>query len=228
MLASANTGVADLTMFFRRPELTVRCSSRGLTLTAPDRDRLLNACEESERRRLQHCLGPSSAHEPPWVVEWQKMPGDVLQPGEIVATLGRDGVLVELSYAQRGVLAEWLVTRGTQVAMGTRLGLLERRAKTPPPARAPEPASNAVLRQFVARQRRDAETIAALQTELAFLQARLESAGPSPGDAKFRRLKLEFSKRYHPDAQPPDETDRAGRARVFQEFWPIVEEIDRS
>jgi pyruvate/2-oxoglutarate dehydrogenase complex dihydrolipoamide acyltransferase (E2) component len=160
-------------------------------------------------------------------VEWQKMPGDALQPNEVVATLSRDGVLVELSSAQRGVLAEWLVTRGTKVAMGTRLALLERRAKTAP-APAPEPPSNALLRQFVARQRRDAETIAALEAELAVLEARLVSGGAAGADAKFRRLKQEFSKRYHPDARSSGDAERLLRERVFRDFWPIVEEIERS
>ncbi|MFZ2004927.1 MAG: biotin/lipoyl-containing protein [Stellaceae bacterium] len=214
-------------MFFHRHELTVRCPSRSLALVAPDRDRLLNACEPGERRRLQRCLGKPSAHEPSWVLEWQKMPGDMLQPDEVVATLSRDRVLVELSYAQRGVLAEWLVTRGAMVAMGTRIALLERRAKTAP-APQPQGPSNAVLRQFVARQRQDAEMIAALQAELALLQTRLDS-GVAPGsDAKFRRLKLEFSKRFHPDARPAGDAERERRASVFQEFWPVVEEIERS
>ena len=227
MLASANTGAAHVTMFFHRHELTVRCPSRSLALVAPDRDRLLNACEPSERRRLQRFLGKPVPDEPPWLVQWQKMPGDALQPDEVVATLSRDGVLVELSYAQRGVLTEWLVTRGAMVATGTKLAVLERRAKTAPTS-AQQPPSNAVLRQFVARQRRDAETIAALQAELALLQARLDSGAASGGDAKFRRLKLEFSKRYHPDARPADDAERERRARVFQEFWSIVEEIERS
>lgn len=227
MLASAKTDAARATMFFHRHDLTVRCPSRGLTLAAPDRDRLLNACEPSERRRLQRFLGQPSAHETPWLVQWQKMPGDALQPDEVVATLSRKGVLVELSYAQRGVLAEWLVTRGTMVAMGTKLALLERRAKTAP-GPVPDAPSNAILRQFVARRRRDAETIAALQTELALLQARLESGAAAAGDAKFRRLKLEFSKRFHPDASPAGDTERERRAAVFREFWPVVEEIERS
>ena len=214
-------------MFFHRPEITVHCTVRGLTLSAPNRDQLLDSCEEGQRRRLQRALGETAADEPPWEVQWQKMPGDVLKPEDVVVTLHRDGVFVELTYAQRGVLAEWLVTRGTKVAMGTRLALLERRAKAAP-ARAPEPPSNALLRQFVARQRRDAETIAALQTELAFLQARLDSGGTPGGDARFRRLKLEFSKRFHPDARPTSDPERERRARVFQEFWPVFEEIERS
>ena len=212
-------------MFFRRDDLTVRSTFRGLTLSVPGRDRLLNACEESQRRRLQRCLGPASANEPPWVVQWQKMPGDALQPDEVVATLLRDGVVVELTYAQRGVLAEWLVLRGEEAVSGTRLATLERRAKTPP---ARTPSTNAVLQQFVARQRRDAETIATLQSELAALHARLVLGTPSSDDVRFKRLKYEFSKRFHPDARPLGDADRERRAQVFQEFWPIVEEIERS
>jgi multidrug efflux pump subunit AcrA (membrane-fusion protein) len=216
-------------MLFHRPELRVRCPSRGLALVAPARDRLLDACEESQRRRLQRTLGAASADELPWEVQWQKMPGDVLKPEDVVVTLHRDGVVVELAYAQKGVLAEWLVTRGTKVAMGTRLAVLERRAKTAPlPAPAPQQPSSATLREFLARQRRDAETIAALQTELALLQTRLNSGPVSGGDAKFRRLKREFSKRFHPDASKAGDAERDRRARVFQEFWPVLEEIERS
>lgn len=225
MLAPANTRTADATMFFRRDDLTVRSTFRGLTLSVPNHDRLLDACEESQRRRLQRCLGPVSANEPPWVVQWQKMPGDELLPDEVVATLHRDGVVVELAYTQKGMLAEWLVLRGEEVTSETRLATLERRAKTAP-ARAP--STNAMLQQYVARQRRDAETIAKLQSELAALQTRLVLGARSHDEVKFKRLKHEFSKRFHPDAQSVGDADRERRAQVFQEFWPILEEIERS
>lgn len=210
-------------LFFHRPELTVRYASRGLALAAPGRDRLLNACEPGERRRLQRYLAKSSTHEPAWLVEWQKMPGDALQPDEVVATLSCDGVLVELACARHGVLAEWLVTRGTQVAMGTRLALLERQAKA-----APALPPDALLRQFVARQRHDAETIATLHGQLAALQDRLNAGSVSATDIKFKRLKHELSKHFHPDAPSFGTAERELRKRLFQEFWPIVEEIDRS
>ena len=87
MLTSAGAGAAGAMLFFHRPELTMRYASLGLTLAAPGRDRLLNACEPNERRRLQRHLARPSAHEPAWLVEWQKMPGDALQPREVVATL---------------------------------------------------------------------------------------------------------------------------------------------
>lgn len=214
-------------MFFRRPELTIRYAHRGLTLSVPDRDRLLDACEPGDRRRLQRLLGAGSAGEAPWEVQWQKMAGDALQPQDAVVALHRDGVAVELAFAQRGTLGEWQVTRGALVATGTKLAVLERRAKT---AAAPAPATapSDLLRQFVARQRRDAETIASLQAQLAALQACRADNAPTASDAKFRRLKHEFSKCFHPDARPTADPERAFREVVFREFWPILEEIERS
>jgi pyruvate/2-oxoglutarate dehydrogenase complex dihydrolipoamide acyltransferase (E2) component len=214
-------------MFFHRAELTVRYTHRGLTLSVPDRDRLLNACEPSQRHRLQRCLGPASPTEPPWVVQWQKMPGDELLPDEVIVTLHREGVVVELAFAQKGVLAEWQVVRGAEAAAGKKLATLDRRAKAT--AAAVREPSTVVVQQYLTRQRRDAATIAALQAELTSLQSRLDSRKGSGGsDAKFRRLKTEFSKRFHPDASPASDAERERRARVFQEFWPVLEDIERS
>jgi pyruvate/2-oxoglutarate dehydrogenase complex dihydrolipoamide acyltransferase (E2) component len=215
-------------MFFHRPEITLRCTVRGLTLSVPDRDQLLDACEEGQRRRLQRCLGEATADDPGWEVQWQMMPGDTLKAHDVVVTLHRGGVLVELAYAQKGVLAEWLVTRGAYAAMGAKLAVLERRAKQAPAAALPPRPAPDMLRQFVARQRRDAEMIAKLQSELAALQARLVLGAPSGSDVKFKRLKYEFSKRFHPDARPLGDADRERRAKIFQEIWPILEEIERS
>lgn len=186
----------------------------------PDRDRLLNSCAAGERRRLQRRLGhPETVHS--WLVQWRKSAGDAVQPNEIVAKLVRDDVIVELVYAQRGTLAEQLVGHGEYAETDKRLGSLERRAKQ-------ISAETALLRQYVVRQRADADTIALLQSQLAALQTRLEAAPGTTPDAKFRRLKHEFSKLYHPDTSPAGDRDRLLRERVFQEFWPIVEEIERS
>ena len=79
--------------------------------------------------------------------------------------------------------------------------------------------------------------IGALQAELAQhrdLIARLRGEigalrGPSAAaDPKFKRVKQEFSRRFHPDGLPRGDAERARRERVFQEFWPIVEDIERS
>jgi len=207
--------------FFRRTEIAIRCACRGLTLTVPDRDSLLNACEAGQRRRLQACLAKQHANAATWSVQWNKSAGDALRPDDVVAVLRGDDVIVELAYAQKGILAEAMAAQGTRVAAGTLLARLERRAK------AAEPTTTALLRQFVARQRTDAELIAALRREIATLQAQRGPAARAP-DRKFTRLKHEFSKRYHPDARPSGDAERLLRARVFQEFWPVVEEIERS
>jgi hypothetical protein len=219
MLGTSECGCG---MFFHRGELIVRCAYRGLALSVPDHDRLLNACAPGERRRLQRLLGRPNANGPGWLIQWHKNPGDLLQPNDVVATLSRDGVVVELAYAQGGTLAERLAGQDQGVGAGKRLARLERRAKEPPPP------TVALIRQYVARQREDAKTIATLEAQLAMLQAHLTTGPGMAPDAKFKRLKHEFSRRYHPDTRLPGDEERLRRERVFQEFWPIVEEIERS
>ena len=224
--------------FFRRADITVRCAYRGTTLAVPDRDALLDACEAGQRRRLQWVLARQASDAPPWSVQWAKATGDDLRPRDVVALLRAEGVAVELAYAQRGVLAEALVASGARVAAGTALARLERRAK----AGASAGTTTGVLKQYVLRQRQDAETIRSLQAalseqqelvrrlrgELGALRQEQTASEATMVDFKFRRIKHEFSKRYHPDAGPRGDAERARRERVFQEFWPIVEEIDRS
>jgi hypothetical protein len=214
-------------MFFRQSEITVRFASRSTTLAVPDRDLLLDNCAEDERRRLQRYLAKQSANAPSWSVQWRKFTGDMLRARDVVAVLRSDEIIVELAYAQRGVLAETFIPRGEFVAAGTELARLERRARTvlPPPPKD-------LLRRYVARQRRDAETIRRLEAALAE-QQQLRGRLPVPGTAapyelKFKRLKHEFSKRFHPDARPIGDTERESRELVFREFWPIFEEIERS
>jgi hypothetical protein len=226
-----NTSAANAMLFFHRADLTVHCAYRGLTLSVPDRERLLNVCEPRQRHRLQRRLGEQSPNEPAWTVQWRKNPGDRVQPEEVVATLRRHGIIVELAYAQKGVIAERLVGPGERVAVSKRLAVLERRAKVERRAKGPaepEPPTKALLRQFVAHQRRDAELIASLQAEIAALQARLLSGSAPRDEIKFKRLKHEFSKHFHPDARLSGDVERERRALVFQEFWPIFEEIERS
>lgn len=226
--------------FFRRSEIIVRCTCRGTVLAAPDRDALLDACEPGQRRRLQHCLAAAPDAVPAWSVQWGKSAGEALRPHDIVAVLRRAGVAVELVYEQRGSLAEVLVASGASVAAGTRLARVERRTRAAPGAS--ERSTNEMLRQFVAQRRRDAQVVAALQAELAArqndvdrlrdelaaLRARGEPTERTGVDHKFKRLKHEFSKRYHPDARPQGDAERLSRERVFREFWAVVEEIERS
>lgn len=201
---------------FRRLPITVSCAFRGGSLSAPPGERLVKACPEAQRRRLRRRLARAPAL---WTVSWDKSPGDELQPRDRVAVLLGKGVVVELRCARRGVLGERLVGEGEAVAPGTRLAAIRRPA--PPDAAADGRARlHEAMLQFMARRRRDAERIRDLQRELEALRR----AG---GDAKFRRLKLEFSKRFHPDGGA-DERERRHRQLVFQEFWPVVEAIERS
>jgi hypothetical protein len=226
--------------FFRRTEITVRRACRGTTLAVPTRDALLDACQPGLRRRLQLALARHSADAPVWSVHWAKIAGEWLHPNDVAVRLRIEEVVVELVYGQRAKLAETLAAGGTRVACGETIARLERRAKAPASS---QTQLLQTISQFTARQRQDAEMITALQHDLAaqqLLVARLRhevasleghrapSGGAAGSDAKFRRLKHEFSKRYHPDARPTEDAERAQRARVFQEFWPVVEEIDRS
>ena len=106
-----------------------------------------------------------------------------------------------------------------------------------------------LLAQYTSRHVRDLDEIKGLQHQLSetrkligqlrgeilslrgrqnaeYLGARLASKA---NDRKFRRLKQEFSKHYHPDGRRAGDADeRKRRELVFQEFWPIVEQIERS
>lgn len=223
--AGISEWVSDAMRFFRRSDITVRCGYRGTTLAVPDHDALLDACEPGQRRRLQSCLAREPIDTPSWLVEWRKSAGDMLRPKDIVAILRCEEVAVELAYGHKGILAEMLVMGGTRVGAGAQLARLERRAKT---VAAPEPPTRELLRQFVSRQRRDAALIAALQAELAALRQQRGWDGGITADIKFKQLKTAFSKHYHPDTRPPGDEERGRRERVFQEFWPIIEEIERS
>jgi pyruvate/2-oxoglutarate dehydrogenase complex dihydrolipoamide acyltransferase (E2) component len=159
-------------------------------------------------------------------VQWRKFAGDTLRAREVVAVLRQDEIVVELAYAQRGVLAETFIPRGEPVAAGMELARLERRART-----VPSPPPKDLLRRYVARQRRDAEMIRQLQAALAEQQLSGRISVPETAatyELKFKRLKHEFSKRFHPDARPPGDAERERRELVFREFWPIFEEIERS
>ena len=226
--------------FFRRSEIAVRCACRGTTLAVPDRDALLDACEPAQRRRLQQCLATAPDAASAWLVQWGKPAGEALRPHDVVAVLRREGVAVELVYEQKGSLAEVLVANGMRVAAGTRLARIERRTRAA--SAAADPPSGDMVRQMIARQRRDAQVIAALQAdvnarqnavdrlrgEVAVLRAQHGADAHTAADHKFKRLKTEFSKRFHPDAAGLGEAERLRRQRVFQEFWPVVEEIERS
>jgi hypothetical protein len=230
---------------FHREEITVHCAFRGAALTVPTTDRLLDDCAPEQQHRLRRRLEKAAVEDQGWRVEWRKVAAEALRPHDIVAVLRCDEIVVELACAQRGVLAETLVAEGERAPPGMRLARLRKAPPPAPPLQSPPENRHDIddlLRHFVARQRSDAETIKRLAADLAEYQQmadRLSSevhtlrAGRLPGgtalpDLKFKRLKHEFSKRFHPDALPLGDAERAFRELVFREFWPILEEIDRS
>jgi len=225
----------------QRDEIVVRVVCGGTTLLVPGRGALFVA---------QNAASPPSPIGPiadtaAWAVHWQRAVGDWLKPNDLIARLYGDGIVIELLCAAEARLAEILVAAGAHVATGVRLARLERRARVERRAKPVKVSQTQLLEsfsQFAVRQMQDAETIDALRQdlatqqqlvdtlrgEIAFLRAQRVAAPEPVTDLKFRRLKQEFSKRFHPDARPLDEAGRRHCARVFQEFWPVVEAIERS
>jgi hypothetical protein len=229
---------------FRRDVITVRCAFRRAVLSVPHAQRLIDDCPPDQQRRLLRRLEKAGEDEG-WAVEWRKSAGQPLHPHDTVAVLSRGDIVVELVSARRGVLSEVLISEGEQAASGARLAMLGKTARLPQPRENPQQSPYAMddlLRRFVARQRSDAAAIRRLETDLAEYQRMADRlsrevytlrAGLLPGgsalpDLKIKRLKHEFSKRFHPDAHPPGDPDRVLWERVFREFWPILEEIECS
>lgn len=224
-------------MFFRRAEIPVRCPFRSAVAAAPKPDRLLAVCAESQRGRLRRRLARIAPEDRQWSVHWRKGSGDELRPQDVVAALVLGGIVVELVSLRHGTLTELLAAEGDRVDPGTAL------AKIAPPVKAVSQTQkrDALLAQFTARHIRDLQEIEGLRGQIGqlrgeilslrgrqnaeYLGARLAQA---PTDRKFRRLKQEFSKHFHPDAHAADDRERRRRERVFQEFWPVVERIERS
>jgi hypothetical protein len=231
-------GVA-MRLFYRR-ETTIRCAFRSPTLVVPTPDRIARSCAEAQRERLHRQLAKIPTADRIWSVQWRKRPGNDLRPGDLVAVLRLGDITVELAAAQRGVLAEIL---GTEGKAGARLANIAK----PPEMVLRTRKLGETLATYEARHRHDVDQIRTLQgllaeqqkladhlrAEILGLRARQAAdhlASPRSawaGDAKFRRLKQEFSKHFHPDMQTADDLDRKRRERVFQEFWPIVEQIER-
>ena len=225
--------------FLLRSELTLRCAFRGPPLTVPGAARLLKSCPRGQRRRLRRWLDQAADTERSWLLEWRKSAAEPLRPQDIIAVLRSEDIVVELASAQNGILVATIVAEGTSATAGTRLGIL---GKAPPPPQ-PEPERNSatdkeldeLLAQLLVHRQRDAETIKRLQTALAMsqqlterLRDEMQALQAAAADPKFKRLKHEFSKRFHPDTRPPGDADRDRLERVFREFWPVVEEIERS
>jgi hypothetical protein len=226
--------------FFTRSEITVRCSFRGNSLVVPHVDRLLNSCHDADRNRLRRTLSRIAHDEQLWLLTWEREAGDRLVANNRVAVLRLRNIVVELLYARAGTLAEIAVPGGERVRGGDRLAGVANPAKATPPPEIDQDAREMVV-QLLERRRRDAEQIKQLRIqlsdrqrqlgelrgELALLRVRYGAGSDGTADRKFVRLKHEFSKRFHPDGFA-DPTERQLRSRIFQEFWPIVERIERS
>jgi len=231
-------------LLFRRAEIPIRCPFRGATMSAPKEARLFDACPAALRGRLQRRLMKIAPEDRLWSVHWRKERGDDLQPRDVVAMLELAGITVELVSLRYGLLVEPRAGEGATIASGTAL------AKIGLPVKAMSRTQKMaeLLAQYTSRHIRDLDEIKALQSQLSedrkligqlrgeilsvrgrrnaeYLSARLASPA---NDAKFRRLKQEFSKHYHPDGHAGDSDERRRRELVFQEFWPIVEQIERS
>lgn len=221
--------------------MRLRCTFRGAVLTVPNAERLLKSGPSATRRRLRRRLATIAGQDAGWSLHWLKQAGDELRPNEIVALLQAPDIVVELVCAQRAFLGEVLVSGGACAKAGARLAAIRKPAKEASPMPAAAPANDLLLK-LTSRHRQDIELIKRLQSELseqhilvaqlrheiAMLQDSGEPSAPRAGDRKFRRLKREFSRHFHPDSRPPGDAERERRERVFQEFWPIVEEIERS
>jgi hypothetical protein len=231
-------------LLFRRAEIPIRCAFRGSTMAAPKLARLIDACPEGQRGRLQKRLARIASEDRLWSVQWRKDRGDDIRPQDVVAVLALDGITVELVTLGYGILVEPQVGEGAPVALGAGLAKIGKPVK----AMSRTQRLGELLAQYTSRHVRDLEEIKGLQRQLAenrkligrlrgeilslrgrhnaeYLGARL---GKAATDRKFRRLKHEFSKHYHPDGRVADADERRRRELVFQEFWPIVEQIDRS
>ena len=230
--------------FFRRAETVVRCAFRGTVLSVPDTERMLNSCPEAQRGRLGRRLKKIAADREVWSVHWEKARGDALRPHEVIARLRLNEIVVELASGQHGVLTELLVSEGECLEVGANLAKIGK----PATALTRSQKISEMLAQFASRHHLDVERIKTLQIQLAetqqlvgqlrgeILSLRARQAAdylggrhaPWSNDRKFKRLKQEFSKHFHPDTQAADDAERKRRERVFQEFWPIVERIERS
>ena len=231
-------------LLFGRGEIAIRCPFRGAVMAAPKPARLIEACDDKLRGRLRRRLARIAPEDLLWSVHWEKGRGDDLRPQDVVAVLSLDGITVELVSLRHGILVEAQAGEGASVAFGGALAKIGKPVK----AVSRTQKMGELLAQYTARHVRDTESIKELQNQLAenrkligqlrgeilslrgrqnaeYLGSRLASAA---NDRKFRRLKQEFSKRYHPDGRAGDAAEQRRRELVFQEFWPIVEQIDRS
>ena len=98
------------------------------------------------------------------------------------------------------------------------------------------PAAGTPLRLSRAIRRRQAARIEGMEAELARTRRLLRAAererdalrtGSARPESRFQRAKRAFALHFHPDRLRMHPEARV-RRRIFQEFWPVLQKIERS
>ena len=58
-------------------------------------------------------------------------------------------------------------------------------------------------------------------------ESKLQEGRASANNNKFKRVKISFSKMYHPDNIPGNEFEKLIKQEIFKEFWQVIENIDK-
>lgn len=118
------------------------------------------------------------------------------------------------------------LTEQLQHAVQTEMARLQQRMGEIRPA-APGEAERAEARAAAAEERaRLAENkVELLKEALEITRARAGSATAAPpGDHRFRDAKRAFARSFHPDQGGRNDAEKQ---RMFLEFWPVLERIER-
>lgn len=98
------------------------------------------------------------------------------------------------------------------------------------------PAAGSPLRLSRAIRRRQAARLEGMEAELARTRRLLRAAererdmlraGAAVPESRFKRAKRAFALHFHPDRLRVHPEARV-RRRIFQEFWPVLQKIERS
>lgn len=59
-------------------------------------------------------------------------------------------------------------------------------------------------------------------------EEKLTKSQSASDDMKFKRLKIMFSKMYHPDCITGDRFEKMIKQEIFKEFWQVIESIEKN
>lgn len=123
------------------------------------------------------------------------------------------------------LLALLVVGAGAAVLRGWRA--LRRRLA--PLAGSPLRLSRAIRRRQAARLEGMAEELARTRRQLRLAERERDAlrAGAAVPEGRFQRAKRAFALHFHPDRLRVHPEARV-RRRIFQEFWPVLQKIERS